>query len=213
MSEQAQVSAQRRSVTGKAVRRLRRDGLIPGNVYGHHIEPTPIQLDEQEFARFLKTHPATTVISLTLGDSASQTAVVRHVQRDPISGAIKHVDFLHVELTEPIRARVPIHFEGEDQVVKETSGLVLHLQESVEVEALPAQLPDAVTLDVAQLHDLNTSLHVSDLRVPPGVRVLTDTAEPVVKIEPPRIMVEPVESAPQPVPSEEPSAAENAPSA
>lgn len=216
MSDQVRVNAQRRTVTGKAVRKLRREGQIPANIYGHHTEPTPIQLDEQEFSRFLKTHAATTIVSLALGDGAAQTAVVRHVQRKPVTGDIEHVDFLHVEMSEPIHARVPIRFEGEEQVVKETSGIVLHLQESVELEALPTQLPDAVTLDVSQLHELNTSLHISDLRVPSGVRVLTDTAEPVVKIEPPRILVEPVETveaAPQAAPTEEPPAAENTPTA
>ncbi|HEX6817469.1 MAG TPA: 50S ribosomal protein L25 [Ktedonobacterales bacterium] len=214
MAEQVRVNAQRRSVTGKAVRRLRREGLIPANLYGHHIEPTSIQLDRQEFARFLKEHAATTIVSLALGDGAPQTAVVRHVQRRPITGDIEHVDFLHVEMSEPIRAKVPIRFEGEDQAVKETSGLVLHLMESVELEALPANLPDAVILDVSQLHELNTSLHVSDLRVQSGVTVLTDTAEPVVKIEPPRVMVEPIETPPEEaVATPETSAVENTPSA
>ncbi|HEV2404550.1 MAG TPA: 50S ribosomal protein L25 [Ktedonobacterales bacterium] len=211
MSDQVTFSVQRRTVTGKAVRRLRREGYIPANIYGHHRESLSIQLNEQEFSRFLKANAATTILRLALADGASETAVVRHVQRRPVSGEIEHVDFLHVEMFEPIRARVPIHFEGEEQVAKETGGISLHLQESVEVEALPTALPDALVLDVGSLHELNATLHVSDLRVPSGVKVVTDTAEPVVKIEPPRVLVEPVETAPEAVPTEENSAAGNAP--
>lgn len=211
MSDQVTFSVQRRTITGKAVRRLRREGYIPANIYGHRLESMPIQISEQEFTRFLKDNAATTILRLTLGDGVSQTAVVRHVQRRPVSGDIEHVDFLHVEMFEPIRARIPIHFEGEEQVTKETGGISLHLQESVEVEALPTALPDALILDVASLHDLNATLHVSDLRVPSGVKVVTDTAEPVVKIEPPRVLVEPVATEPEAVPTEENSAAGNAP--
>ena len=211
MSDQVTFSAQRRTVTGKAVRRLRREGYIPANIYGHHRDSVSIQISEQEFTRFLKENGATTILRLALGDGASETAVVRHVQRRPVSGEIEHVDFLHVEMSEPIRARIPIHFVGEEQVAKETGGISLHLQESVEVEALPAALPDALILDVTSLHDLNATLHVSDLRVPSGVKVMTDTAEPVVKIEPPRVLVEPVETAPEAVPSEQTSEAGNAP--
>ncbi|HKV85833.1 MAG TPA: 50S ribosomal protein L25 [Ktedonobacterales bacterium] len=211
MSDQVTFSAQRRTVTGKAVRRLRREGYIPANIYGHRRDSVSIQISEQEFTRFLKENGATTILRLALGDGASETAVVRHVQRRPVSGEIEHVDFLHVEMSEPIRARIPIHFVGEEQVAKETGGISLHLQESVEVEALPAALPDALILDVTSLHDLNATLHVSDLRVPSGVKVMTDTAEPVVKIEPPRVLVEPVETAPEAVPSEQTSEAGNAP--
>jgi large subunit ribosomal protein L25 len=211
MSDQVTFSAQHRTVTGKAVKRLRREGYIPANIYGHHRESLPIQLNEQEFSHFLKANAATTILRLALGDGASETAVVHHVQRRPVSGEIEHVDFLHVEMSEPIRARVPIHFEGEEQAAKETGGISLHLQESVEVEALPTALPDALILDVGSLHDLNATLHVSDLRVPSGVKVMTDTAEPVVKIEPPRVLVEPVATAPEAVPTEENSAAGNAP--
>lgn len=217
MSDQVTFAAQRRTVTGKGVRLLRRDGFIPANIYGHHRDSVSIQINEQEFARFLKTHAATTILRLSLDGGKTETAVVRHVQRKPVSGEIEHVDFLHVEMSEPIKARIPIHFEGEEQVTKETGGIPLHLQETVEVEALPEALPEAVTVDVAVLHDLNATLHVSDLRVPSGVKVLTDTAEPVVKIEPPRVLIEPVETTPEveatpeAVPSEENSTAENSP--
>lgn len=209
MAEQVRVSAQRRTVTGKAVRRLRREGLIPANIYGHNIQPTAIQLDEQEFSRFLKAHGPTTIISLALSGGANQAAVVRHVQRRPVTGTIEHVDFLHVEMSEPIRARIPIRFEDEEQVVKETSGVVLHLLEAVEVEALPSALPDALTISVSEhLHEVNTSLHVSDLHAPPGVKLLTDPTEPIVKVEPPRVLVEPTAPEPEAVPSEETTAAE-----
>ncbi|MGH2485208.1 MAG: 50S ribosomal protein L25/general stress protein Ctc, partial [Ktedonobacterales bacterium] len=74
MSDQVTFSAQRRTVTGKAVRRLRREGYIPANIYGHQRESLPIQLNEQEFSRFLKANAATTILRLALGEGASETA-------------------------------------------------------------------------------------------------------------------------------------------
>lgn len=203
MPEQVTFAAQRRNIMGKAVRRLRREGLIPANVYGHNRESIPIQINALDFGRFLKTHGPTTILRLNLGDGAAgEMAVVRHVQHEPRTSDIQHVDFMHVEMTEPIHARIPIHIEGEAPAVKLTDGILLHLAEAVDVEALPTALPDAVTLDVSGLQAINDSLHVSDLHIPSGVKVLTDAAEPVVKIERPRVNVEGLEPGPEAVPTE-----------
>lgn len=205
MPQQVAFSVERRDVTGKKVRRLRLQGMIPGNIYGHNRESIPIQLSAHDFSRFIRTHPATTLLSLQLDSGPAEPAVVRHVQREPRTNAIQHVDFMHVEMSEPIKVRVPIHFEGESPAVKNLDGVLLQLLESLEVEALPGDLPEAVMLDIRDMTEMKDTRYVRDLRVPANVTVLADADEPVAKIEPPRIAIE--EAAPTPEVAPAPEAA------
>lgn len=200
MPEQVTFTAQRREIMKKKVSQLRRQGIIPANIYGHNRASVPVQVNAHDFERFLATHSATTVLRLTL-DGTSETAVVRHVQHNPRNGSIEHVDFLHIEMSEPIRVRVPIHLEGDAPALKTTDGMMLQTLDTVEVEALPGDLPDAIGLDVSDMKDLKAAHTVRDLKVPSRVTVLTDPDEPVAKIEPPRIQ------------AEEPAAAAEAPAA
>jgi large subunit ribosomal protein L25 len=207
MADQITLTLQRRQAVGKWARRLRKEGIIPGNIYGRGRQSIPVQLNALEFHRALKGHGTATILHLAL-DGTTDTAVIRHVQHEPVTGAIQHIDFMHIEMSEPIRARVPLRLEGEAPAVKSGDGILLHLLEAVEVEALPANLPQALVLDVTPLAEVNQALHVSDARVPSGVTVLTEPAELVVKIERPRLVVEaeeptPAAAAPTQAPAEE----------
>jgi large subunit ribosomal protein L25 len=188
MPEQVPFAAERRTVMRKKVKRLRQQGLIPANIFGRHRASLPIQINGLEFNRFLRRHAPTTLIRLTLSDGVVDTALVRHVEHDPRTGDIVHVDFMHIEMNEPIRARIPVRLEGEAPAVKLSDGVLLQLADTVEVEALPGALPDVLTVDVSHLEHLNDAVHVSDLHVPPGVKVLTDEAELLAKVEPPRVV-------------------------
>lgn len=188
MPDRATFSADRRTLFGKKVKRLRREGIVPANIYGHNRPSTPIQINTLEFSRFVRKHAATTLIRLTLPDGASDTALIAHVEHDPRTGNILHVDFKHVEMGQPIHARIPVRIEGVAPAVKINDGVLLPLTDMIEVEALPTQLPEALTVDVSGLDQINAAVHVSDLRVPSGVKVLTDAAETVVKVEPPRVV-------------------------
>ena len=192
MPEQVKFAVAPREITGKKVRQLRRRGILPGNIFGHGRESRPIQFDAHEFSKFLKGHGPTTLLSLTLDSGAAETAVVRHVQHDPRTNAIQHVDFMHIEMSEPIKVAIPIRLTGESPAVKNFDGVMLQLLETLEVESLPANLPNAVALDISDMAEMKETRYVRDLRVPPSVTVLTDADEPVVKIEPPRIVVEEV---------------------
>jgi len=191
MAEQVTFAAQRRTVFGKAVRQLRREGIVPGNIVVSGRDSIAIQVNGADFQKFLTKHHATTVVRLTLdGDKRGDTVMVQRVEHEPVTRAILHVDFAHVNMSETTHARVPIRIEGDAPGVKLYNAMVLTVLDHVEVEALPADLPDALVLDVGELTDLNASLNVGDLAVPRGVKVLTDPAESVVRLEPPR-MVEP----------------------
>jgi large subunit ribosomal protein L25 len=191
MAEQVSFAAQRRNVFGKAVRRLRREGIIPGNIVVRGRASIPVQLNALDFQRYLAKHPPTTVLRLTLGDGAAgETVVVQRVEHEPVTQDVLHVDFRHVSMTQVLRARLPVRLEGDAPAVKLFGGMLLMLLDYVEIEARPADLPEALHLDVSSLAELNMALHVGDIPVPRGVKMLSDAEEFVVKVEPPRIAEE-----------------------
>lgn len=192
MADQVTFTVQRRSALGHEASKLRREGIVPGNIIGRDRASIPVQFDGLEFKRLVAKHAASTVWQLSLGSGARENVIVRHVQREPVTGAIQHVDFQHVEMNQPIKAKVPLRLEGEAPGVRREGGMLLTLLDAIEVEARPRDLPEALTLDVSGMEHLKDSLHVRDITAPNGVTVLTNADEPVVKIEPPRTMGEEV---------------------
>lgn len=191
MADQVLLQVQQREVLGKGVRRLRRSGVLPANVFGHDRESLPIQVNALEFSRMLQKHPSTTLYRLRIAPGGrEETAIVRHVQHEPVTGAIQHVDFQHVELSESMRARVPVRLEGEPPAVKLYDGVLFHPLDTLEIEALPSNLPEAIVVDVTVLGELNSVIFARDLVLPAGVTLLTDGDERVAAIEAPRVLVE-----------------------
>ena len=191
MSDRATLSAQKRTIFGKSVRSLRRQGMLPANVSGHNRESLAIQIDAHAFEQMLKDHGSSTLITLNITPGGiKDTALIARVEHDPVSRAIQHVDFRHVELSEPIRARVPLHLEGESPAVRIENGVLLHPIDTIEVEALPTNLPEALTLDLSGLTELGSSLYARDIKAPSKVTILTNPDEVVVTIQAPRIAIE-----------------------
>lgn len=203
MAEQVRFAVQRRTERGRHLGKLRRQGLIPGNIVAHGKESIPVQFSALDFSRLKAKHPPTALWRLSLGDgTGEQTVLLRHIQHEPVTGTIEHVDFQVVALNQPIRAKLPIRVTGEAPAVRIESGVLLTLVDAVEVEARPADLPPALELDISKLENLKDTLYVRDIKAPNGVRVLTGADEPVVKVEPPRTMAEEV-----PAPAAEEAAA------
>ncbi|MGO8947384.1 MAG: 50S ribosomal protein L25 [Ktedonobacterales bacterium] len=204
MTERAILQAERREKLGKAVKILRRQGLIPGNLYGKGKASQPLQMNAHDLTKFIAAHGPATLVELHLdGNKRGETVMVQQIQRESVSHAIQHVDFLHIQMSKPFRLHIPIHIEGEAPAVKRDGGVLLHILESVEVEALPAKLPEALSLNISDMEELKSIRHVSDLQLPPDVTLLTPPDEVVVKIEQPRTLEVPVEPA-----AAEPAAAE-----
>lgn len=209
MTQRAILQVQKRETLGKAVKILRRQGLVPGNLYGNGKASQPIQMNAHELTRFVATHGPATLIDLHLdGNKRGETVMVQQIQREPVSHAIQHVDFLQIQMSKPIRLHIPIRIEGEAPAVTRENGVLLHILESVEVEALPAKLPEALTIDVSDMEELKSIRHVSDLEIPPDVTVLTPVEEVIIKIEAPRTLEVPEEVPAAPAAVAEPSAAE-----
>lgn len=188
MADTVTLQVQPRDVTGKHVRRLRAQGLIPANISGAEKPSVAIQISSTDFTHLLKERH-TGVLRLRVGSSAGENALLGRVERDPITSAILHVDFRRVRLNQPVRARIPVHLTGEASAIKDYNGVLLHLLDTIEIEALPTKIPEAVTLDISPLNELNSLLTVADIQPPSGVTVLSAATEPVVTIKPPKIEV------------------------
>jgi large subunit ribosomal protein L25 len=196
MTQRAILQVQKREALGKAVKTIRREGLVPGNLYGKGQASQAIQMNAHELTRFIATHGPATLIDMHLdGNKTAEIVMVQQIQRESVSHVIQHVDFLHIQMSRPMRMHIPIRIEGEAPAVTRENGILLHILESVEVEALPAMLPEAFTLDISDIEELKSMRHVSDLQIPADVTMLTSLDEVILKIEAPRTLEAPGEAA------------------
>lgn len=204
MANEIRLRVQLREVTGKQTRKLRAQGLTPGNISGGGKPSISIQMSQRELTDILKK-PGAPILRISVDPSGeTDTAMLTRVERNAISTAILHVDFRRVNLADPIKARVPLHTTGDSPAVKDYNGVLLHLMESVEVEALPANLPDTLTIDISGLVELNSTLTAKDIILPANVQMLVAPDEPIIIVKAPR--VEAVE-AEQPAAEAQPAAA------
>ena len=189
-----ELKAEPRSVLGKKVRFLRRQGILPANVYGHAAS-TAIQLPAREAERVIARAGRTQLISLAMDGGQPTTVLVKASQRHPTRGSLLHVDFFRVAMDERLKVDVPVRLVGDAPAVKQHDASVLQATTTVNVESLPADLPEAIEVDISGLEDLDSTLHVRDLRAPGGVTILTDPEELVVKMLPPTEEEAPTEAA------------------
>lgn len=173
------LKATRRTVTGKQVKALRRQGLLPAVMYGYKIDPVSISLDDHDSSLILPKISSSTVISIDL-EGEEYAALVRERQRDPVKNNLVHVDFQIVSLTEKIRAAVRVEIHGVSPAVKEQSAIIVTNLTEIEVEALPGDLPERISVDIAKLVGVGDAIYVRDLPVSDKVEVLTDLDEIVV---------------------------------
>jgi large subunit ribosomal protein L25 len=184
------LSADNRTATGKgANRRLRVAGHIPGVIYGKGRAAQSVVLDPKALETVLHKSGAglNTLIDLSVA-GRTDTVLVKELQRHPVHGSYVHVDFFKVDLTQKIIVSVPIHFVGKARGV-EFGGILDHPLRELQVECLPRAIPEFVEVDVSAL-EVGQSIHVSDLRLPEGVLVMTDAALPVASVVVPAVEVE-----------------------
>ncbi len=175
------VEAQERSDFGKnASRRLRKDGGLPGVVYGLDRPPFTVGVGARKIEEVLGLETGrNTIFTLSLiGQDRTRAVMIKALQRDPVTERLVHVDFVRVDLAKTVRVKVPIRLIGIAEGVKSDGGLLEFVLRQVEVECLPSDIPDRVDLDVTSLH-LNQHFSVKDLPVRERVTVLDD-AEAIV---------------------------------
>ena len=180
-----EIDAQDRGDMGKgASRRLRRQGLVPGIVYGARREPRLISVSHSELIQHLEKESFYShVLTLKIGDQP-QEVILKDLQRHPSKPFVQHVDFLRVRATEKLRTSVPIHLRNETTAVgvKQGGGAVARHMPDVEIICLPKNLPEFIEVDVAEM-DIGDTVMMSDLKLPAGVEFYAaDNDLPVVSV-------------------------------
>lgn len=172
-----------RTIMGKKVRFLRREGITPVNLYGHGIESTALQIETHALRQTLAKAGTSSLIALKVdGEKRPRTVIIRDFQRDPLSGELLHADFYQVKLAEKLKLEVPLVLVGEAPAVRDLDGIMLQNLSSLEVECLPANMPHNVEVDLSGLTQIDQALHVKDISVGDGVTVLTDPEKVVVVV-------------------------------
>ena len=187
MADIQKIAVRARDITGKKVKRLRRDGVLPGVVFGLHKDSANVQVDLREFEKGYRRWGNTTLVTLEGLTDGEQPALIHDVTRSTLNGQLLHVDFLRVSLTEKVHADVPIHFVGESPAVKGGAVLV-HAKSEIGVEAFPQDIPHAIEVDISGLLEIDDSIYVRDLKVDTTkVEIQDDGDDLLVRVVPVRI--------------------------
>jgi large subunit ribosomal protein L25 len=183
MAEKMELAVSRREAMGKAAKRLRKAGIIPANIFGHHEPSLAIQLDAVAFEKLRRSHGARGIISLHIaGDRHPHTALIRHVERDPISDKILHIDFFRISMSERITMKTPLHLTGEAPAVKLENGVLLHLLDTLEIECRASDIPESLSVDVSSMTAIDDIIYAKDVPLPKNLTLITDPDEPVAKV-------------------------------
>jgi large subunit ribosomal protein L25 len=182
MADKIELAAETRSAIGSGVKALRRSGKVPAVVYGRNVKTASIQLDGREVTNTLRRIGRNTLITLNIGnDGASRMVLTREVQRHPIKRHILHIDFFEVSLTEKITASIRVLTTGEPEDVKSGAGVVLQERASLDIEALPGDLIESVTIDISNMK-IDDVVRVKDIGVPPGIKFLEEPEEEILRV-------------------------------
>lgn len=209
------LKADQREVLGKAVKKLRAQGKVPVVAYGHGFEPQALEVDAREADKVYHAAGSSKIISLKVGDGRARNALIHDAQTDPLTGALVHADLYLVRMDEELKAEVPLHFTGETPLVYQQEGTLVKGLEAVEVECLPANLPESLEVDISALDEFDKSLTLADIKLPEGVKLTVEEPEGVLvaKVEQPRsdeelaeLDAEVEETLPEGVAEEEPTA-------
>lgn len=174
--------------------RLRDKGLLPAIIYGKGIEGLAIQLEAKEIEKlFASGAGRNAIINITVSGSRKKNKVmIKEVQKDPVKGFLKHIDFYHVNLKEKIDTVVPIHLIGESEGVRK-GGILQHGIREIEVQCLPTEVPEQIEIEISAL-EIGQNVTVADLKVPDELHIVTDPSTVVASVLAPHMEEEPEEA-------------------
>ena len=171
MGDKITLTIEERELHGKKLAGLRKQGLVPGVVYGADMEAMSVQAVEGELVKVVKAAGRHTPVQLA--GKKRRIAMIKDVDRDPVKHTIRHISFHAVRADEPVTAEVPIRLVGEGESVAEKNGLViLQALEQIEVKALPMELPEALEVSIVELAEAGDRVTVGDITVPVGVEIV-----------------------------------------
>jgi len=180
-------------VKGKKVSRLRQEGVVPVHFYGTGVDSASLQVDLKELRSLLISAGRNLPITVKVaGEAGENICFVRETQVHPVTEELLHVDFYRVDVSQTVRAEVPILLEGEPAAVRNLGGILLQPFDTLEVEALPLDMPESFRVDVTILEDFSASIRIGDIEVAEGVSILRDPVEMIARVVAPRIEEEEV---------------------
>ena len=194
MAKQVKLSVSRRTGTGRsAVRKIKAQGGVPAIIYGAKQEPEPLQVSRRDISLMLSQASGENIlVELEIaGESGSRMALVQEVQHSPVGGDVLHVDFHAISMDEVIEAEVPLEPTGTAEGVKTFGGLLEQSLRALEIECLPRDLPDVITVDVSQLN-IGDAIHVKEIQLPEGVKTRVSPDLTVFSVLAPIVEEEPV---------------------
>ena len=188
------LSVQTREMAGKKVNALRKEGLIPAELYGHGVTNVHFVVPMKEFTKVFKEAGENTVVTL-LNGKVKTPVMIHGIQRDYLTGEVAAIDFYQVKMDEKITAGIPLEFVGESPAVREKAAVINKSMTELEVEAFPQDMPRRFEVNLALLDDIDKTIYVRDIVVPKGVVVLVDADTAIATATPP--MAEEVVVAPE----------------
>ncbi len=185
------LEAQRKERTGKGInRRLRKEGFIPGVVYGKGEDAFSFKVDKKTFEHLTHAaHGDNVLIDLKLDNGKQSNVIIKELQRDPVSGDIIHIDLQKVSLKEKITVNVRVETYGESTGVKNNGGILENLTREVHIECIPGKIPPAIRLDISKL-DIGDKIIVGDLKFDEEITVLSSPEQVIVHIGAPTVLKE-----------------------
>lgn len=177
------LKVQTRTATGKKNKNLRRQGIVPANIFGKGLDSQSVQVKLQEFDRIYKQAGETTLVYLSVDDETKERpTLVNNIDLDPVTGSKLHIDFHQVNLKEKVTTHVPVEIIGESEAIINNLGSLVNSISEIEVEALPTDLPEAIQFDISSLREVGDHLKVSQAIAVKDVEITTDPELTVVSI-------------------------------
>jgi len=180
------LTAQKRTLVGKKVKKLRKEGLIPANIFGKKIKSQSLSLDKKEFEKVFEEVGETRIVNLEVGgEKEGRPVMIQNLQRNPVTEEILHADLRQVILTEKVTAGIPVEMTGEAPAAEQKLGILIQNISEIEVEALPLDLPEKFAVDVSGLANVGDEILVKSIKIDKSkVELKIDENQVVVKIEP-----------------------------
>lgn len=182
--QKVQLKAQPRTIVGREVKSLRRQGLLPAVVYGRGFSTLNLQVPRKEFEKVYAEAGESTLVYLDVAGEQYPT-IIHAVVRDPLSDILQHADFYKVNLAEKIHAKIPLVFKGEAPAVKELGGILVKNINEIEVEGLPQDLPHEIVVDITKLVQFNSHITLGDLAIATNLTVTNKLEEVVALVQEP----------------------------
>ena len=180
------LKASKRELTGKKVKKIRAEGLIPASLYGSKKDPAIISVKRREFEKVFSEAGTSSLIDLSIDSDNSIKVLSQEPQNNPISGEAIHVDFYRIDMDNKIKTEIPLNVIGTSEAVEQLGGNLVKNKDSVDVECLPGDLVSEIDVDITVLKTFDVTIKISDLSIPKGIEVLNEPEDMIALVEEPR---------------------------